>query len=497
MLKKILFGVVALIVLLVAVILFRTFTYGGAATGERVELPPVPEVSADRAASHLSEAIQFRTITVASGDPRVGQEGPWLELHDWLETTYPAAHAAMSRELVPGTLSLLYTWEGSDPSLDPLLLMAHQDVVPVNIGTEDDWTGAPFAGEIVDGYVYGRGALDDKGSLVALMEAADALAANGFQPKRTVLIMFGHDEEVLGHGAEAGIALLKSRGISPVMALDEGFAIIDPSPLTGKPMAYIGVSEKGYLTLTLTALAEGGHSSTPPRDSAAVRLARAIVALDENQMPADFSKPPVSDLFRVSAPDLPFMQKMAFANLWLFAGSVDSAMADIPAGNAMIRTTTAPTMLAGSAKENVLAQRAMATVNFRVHPNNTVEDVIKHVKDVTSDIKGIEVTVSDGGISGSEASPVSPTDNKAYAVLASVAEAQGGGAAVAPGLVLGATDARYASAITDSVYRFAPSVLNPTDLSGFHGTNERLAVENMKRLSEGYAQIIVAMDSGD
>ena len=185
MLKKILFGVVALIVLLVAVILFRTFTYGGAATGERVELPPGPEVSADRAASHLSEAIQFRTITVASGDPRVGQEGPWLELHDWLEPPSPAAHAAMSRELVPGTLSLLYTWEGSDPSLDPLLLMAHQDVVPVNIGTEDDWTGAPFAGEIVDGYVYGRGALDDKGSLVALMEAADALAANEFQPKRT------------------------------------------------------------------------------------------------------------------------------------------------------------------------------------------------------------------------------------------------------------------------------------------------------------------------
>jgi len=107
------------------------------------------------------------------------------------------------------------------------------------------------------------------------------------------------------------------------------------------------------------------------------------------------------------------------------------------------------------------------------------------------------VTVSDGGISGSEASPVSPTDNKAYAVLASVADAQGGGVPVAPGLVLGATDARYASAITDSVYRFAPSVLSPADLSGFHGTNERLAVENMKRLSEGYAQIILSMDSGD
>ncbi len=497
MLKKILLGLVALVVILLAVILFRTFTYGGAATGERVELPAAPEVSADRAANHLAEAIRFRTITVATGDPRPGQEGPWLDLHNWLETTYPAAHSAMNRELVPGTLTLLYTWQGSDASLDPLLLMAHQDVVPVNIGTEDDWTGAPFAGDIVDGYVYGRGALDDKGSLVALMEAADALAASGFQPKRTVYFMFGHDEEISGSGAEAGIALLKSRNISPVMALDEGFAIIDPSPLTGKPMAYIGVSEKGYVTLTLTALAEGGHSSTPPRDSAAVRLSRAIVALDENQMPADFSKPPVSDLFRVSAPDLPFVQKMAFANLWLFRGQVDSAMADIPAGNAMVRTTTAPTMLVGSAKENVLAQRAMATVNFRVHPNNTVEDVVNHVKAVTSGIKGIEVAVAEGGISGSEASPVSPTDNKAYAVLASVAEAAGGGAPVAPGLVLGATDARYASAITDSVYRFAPSVLSPTDLTGFHGTNERLAVENMKRLSEGYAQIILAMDDGD
>ena len=138
MLKKLLLGVIALIVILVGVILFRTFTYGGAAAGERVDLPPAPVVSAQRAAAHLSEAIRFRTITVASGDPRPGQEGPWLDLHNWLETTYPAAHSAMNRELVPGTLTLLYTWQGSDPSLQPLLLMERQDVVPVNIGTEGD-----------------------------------------------------------------------------------------------------------------------------------------------------------------------------------------------------------------------------------------------------------------------------------------------------------------------------------------------------------------------
>ena len=218
MLKKILMGLGALVVLVIGVVLYRTFTYGGAPVGDRVELPDVPAISAEKAADHLAEAIRFTTITLANGDPRPGQEGPWLALHDWLETTYPAAHAAMTREIVPGTLTLLYTWQGSDPSLKPILLMAHQDVVPVNMGTEGDWTGAPFKGDIIDGYVYGRGALDDKGNLVGIMEAVDALAASGFQPKRTILVQFGHDEEVLGSGAKAGIALLTPQAaLAPVM----------------------------------------------------------------------------------------------------------------------------------------------------------------------------------------------------------------------------------------------------------------------------------------
>ncbi|MFN7054630.1 M20 family peptidase [Hyphomonas sp.] len=495
MIRHILIGLGSIIAILFAVVIFRTLNYGADSVGGRVELPEPPAVSAERAAENLSRALQFRTITLTAGDPRPGQEGEWLALHAWLEEAYPAAHAAMTRELVPGTLTLLYTWAGSDASLKPLLLMAHQDVVPVNIGTEDDWTAPPFSGEIVEGYVYGRGAIDDKGSLVALMEAAEALAQSGFRPQRTLHFMFGHDEEVSGSGAEAGVALLKARGIEPEMALDEGFMIVDPSPLTGKAMGFIGIAEKGYLTLEIVATAEGGHSSTPPRNSAAVRLARAIAALDDNQMKADFTKPPVSDLFRSAAQDMPFLQRMAFANLWLFESMIDEQLGGVPAGNAMIRTTTAPTMLAGSAKENVLAQRASALVNFRIHPNDNPEDVIAHVKAVTAGIEGIEVHTGTEGLRGAGASPVSPTDNRAYAVLASVAEAAGNGAPVAPGLVLGATDARYASAITNNVYRFAPAVLSPEDLSGFHGTNERLSVENMGRLTRGYAQIILAMDT--
>jgi carboxypeptidase PM20D1 len=495
MLAKLLIAIGLAAAILIGVLLFRTFNYGAAPIGKRVALPTPPQISAEVAARHLSEAIQFKTVTLTAGDPRIGQEGEWLKLHDWLSRTYPAAHGAMTREIVPGTFALLFTWTGTDPALKPLVLMAHQDVVPVNIGTEGDWQGGPFAGEIKDGFVYGRGAIDDKGSLVSLMEATDALAKTGFKPKRTIYVLLGHDEEVSGSGASAGIALLKARGVTAEMALDEGFMVVNPSPMTGKPMGFIGIAEKGYITLQVTAIGAGGHSSTPPRDSAAVRLARAVVALDENQMPADFSKPPVSDLFRASAKDMPFVQRMAFANLWLFQGMVDQSLAGLPAGNAMIRTTTAPTMLTGSAKENVLAQRAVATVNFRIHPNNTEAEIIAHVKHVTRKIEGIEVAQIGENARGQGASAISPTDNRAYAVLASVAEAVGDGAPAAPGLVLGATDGRYASAITANVYRFAPAVLTPDELTGFHGTNERISVINMGRMPMGYAQIIMAMDA--
>ncbi|MEO0981590.1 MAG: M20 family peptidase [Pseudomonadota bacterium] len=497
MIKRIALGAAAALGLFVLFILVRTLTYGGGAQASAWDLPEAPFVSAENAAEHLAEAIRIRTITVAPGDPRPGQDGPWRELHDWLETTYPRAHRAMEKELVAG-YTLLYAWEGSDPSLKPILLMAHQDVVPVNIGTEGDWTGGPFDGEIIDGYVYGRGAIDDKGSMVALMEAAEALARTGFEPRRTIYFMFGHDEEVSGSGAAAGVQVLKDRGVEPEMALDEGFMVIDPNPLTGAALGLVGVAEKGYVTFEITAIGAGGHSSTPPRDSATVQLSRALIALDENQMPADFDGPLVAGMFEAAGPDMPFLQRMAFANLWLFRGAIENTAAKTPALNAMIRTTTAPTMLVGSAKENVLAQRATAIVNFRIHPADTEDDILAHINSVLEDVPGeFEVKMGRQGIRGEGASPVSPTDNRAYRVIAAAASEAGNGAAVAPGLVLGATDGRYAYAITDNVYRFAPAVMSTEDLTGFHGTNERLSVANMKRMAEGYAQIILGLDAPD
>ena len=211
-------------------------------------------------------------------------------------------------------------------------------------------------------------------------------------------------------------------------------------------------------------------------------------------MPADLSRAPVSTLLEAATPYMPFSQRLVFANQWLFGGFIDAQMSQIPAANAMIRTTTAPTMLAGSAKENVLAQRATAIINFRIHPNDTEEKILAHVEAVTSDIEGLTVSLGRSGIRGTGASHVSPTNNLSYAVLYAVA-ADSSGAPVSPGLVLGATDGRYASAITQNVYRFMPAVMSLEDLTGFHGTNERITVENMGRLATGYAQIILAMDA--
>lgn len=496
MIKKILMALVLAALILAGIVVYRTMTFGSAQSTAQMDLPDVPEFDADEIATRLSTALQIKTITLTAGDPRPGREGPWREFEAFLEESYPNFHAAAEKTpLGAQDLTLFFEWKGSDPSLQPILMMAHQDVVPVNIGTEKDWDAPPFSGAIQDGHVYGRGTLDNKASLISIMEAADALAASGFKPKRTIIIMLGHDEEVSGSGARAGVAHMKEKGIRPEMVLDEGFVVMDPFPLTGKPTGMIGVAEKGYITIKLTSEAKGGHSSMPPRNSANVQLSRAIIALDENQMPADFTKPPISEMIEATAGDMPFMQRMAFANLWLFRPMVEAGFAKDGSANAMIRTTTAPTMISGSVKENVLPQMATALVNFRVHPNDTPESVLQHVRDVIAGIDGVSADFDESGGIGSAASPVSPTDNRAYKVLASVARETGNGSPAVPGLVIGATDARWTVEISDNVYRFAPAMIPVGDLSGFHGTNERISVENLGRLAHGYAQIMKAMAS--
>src|SRR5579859_2587815 len=314
---RLLLGLVLILGVLVAVVLFRTFSFKPPAAADlaSVKVAPAVAVDVDAAAQHLSQAVQIQTVS--HQDLADDQPAEWTRLHDFLTATYPAAHAAMTREIV-GKNTLVYTWKGTDPSLAPIVLMAHQDVVPVTPGSETLWKHPPFSGAIAEGAVWGRGSVDDKGSLITLFEGVEALAKAGFKPKRTVMIVSGEDEETRGTGAQAAAALLKSRGIKAQFVLDEGLAEITDNPVTGGKLSLIGTAEKGYATLKVTAKAQGGHSSAPPADGGGVvALSHAVTAINDHGFPMDFRGPGAAMLQSV-APKAAFPVRMAVANTWLF-----------------------------------------------------------------------------------------------------------------------------------------------------------------------------------
>jgi carboxypeptidase PM20D1 len=487
--RNVLLGGLAMLILLVAVVAVRTATFAPAAATAAVTLPPPTPIDGARAAVRLGEAIRFRTVS--NQDPAQNERAEWDRLHAWLQATYPRAHAAMTREVLAGH-TLLYTWQGEDPALPPIVLMAHQDVVPVTAGTEGDWKQPPFSGALVGGAVWGRGAVDDEGSLVGLFEAAEALTERGFQPRRTVMFAFGHDEEQGGTGAQAVAATMKARGIRAQFVLDEGMLIIADHPVTGGAAATIGLAEKGYATLRVTAKAAGGHSSMPPapEKNATVVLGRAVSAIADNPFPLAFSGP-AREMMRGVAPDAPLMVRVAVANEWLFGPLLTRQIGATPAGAAMLHTTIAPTMLEGSPKENVLPQTATARINYRIHPDDAPADVLARAKAAVGDLP---VTLAWESPPNAP-SPVSSTTSAGWRVLSAVARESAGGAPVAPGLVLAATDSRALSDVAEDVYRFQPVRLTLAETGMIHGTNEHITVENLDRMAEFYARLISAAAS--
>jgi len=267
---------VGLVGLLLAIALVRTLMISAPDTSTADTSDQI-EVDALAVANRLGEAIRFQTLSTQTD--REANRAPFVAFAQWMETTYPAFHTVASREVIGG-YSLFYTWPGSDPALEPILLMSHIDVVPIAPGTEQHWEEDPFSGKVADGFIWGRGTIDSKGSLVAILEAAEYLVARGYSPRRTIHFSFGHDEEVSGKGADAISKILEARGIKPYAVIDEGGAIL--TGMAGVPgqVASIGVAEKGYLTLKLTATARGGHSSTPPEYTAIGGLAKAITKIE-------------------------------------------------------------------------------------------------------------------------------------------------------------------------------------------------------------------------
>jgi carboxypeptidase PM20D1 len=455
----------------------------------RDDVPPAPRVAlADEPAMLERLAAAIRIQTLSHQDPAQDDPAVFQAFREHLEASFPALHAALRRELVNGR-SLLYTWPGRDPSLPGVVLMAHQDVVPVEPGTEGGWEQPPFSGAVADGFVWGRGTMDTKGKLLALCEAVELLAREGFQPQRTTYLAFGHDEEVGGREGALVIAQRFQReGARFAWVLDEGGTIgTGIVPGVAAPVALIGISEKGYATLALTATAAGGHSSMPPPQTAIGILAEAVRRLESHPLPAGLRGATRHFLASV-APSMRFPLRVVVANQDLLEPLVLRALAGSPRGNAAIRTTTAVTMIQGGVKENALPASARAIANFRLLPGDTVESVLAFVRRVVDDPRvTVEVLA---GSTALDPSTESRIDGDAFALLARTIRASYPGVVIAPNLVLGGTDARYFHPLSDSVYRFGPLHVEPEDLKRPHGTNERIGVADYLDSVRFYVQLL-------
>ncbi len=482
MLRRILTGLTLALVLLAAALAINTLRQGSRQLGVAPAAPL--DIDANAAAARLAGAIRFRTVSHEAGGKTEGEE--FLKLHAYLAEKFPRVHAALKRETV-NEYSLLYTWPGSDPAVKPIMLMAHQDVVPIAPGTEKDWLVEPFAGLVKDGFVWGRGSWDDKGNVLAIMEAVEFLVSNGFQPRQTVYLAFGHDEEIGGDkGAAAIAALLKSRGAKLEFAIDEGLLVTE-GILKGiaHPVALIGIAEKGSATIELGATGPSGHSSMPARHGSIGALARALTRVEDHPMPGAI-KGVAREMFAVIAPEMNLLNRVMLSNLWLTGPLVQAQLEKGPSTNAMLRTTTALTVVQGGNKENVLPGRATALVNFRLLPGDSAASVLEHVKSVAG---GENITATLRG-TPREASPVSQTDSSAYRLINATIRANFPGAVVAPGLMVGGTDSRHMAGIADNIYHFMPTRARAEDLPRFHGTNERIAVTNYAEAIRFYAGLL-------
>ncbi len=451
---------------------------------------PVLEIDNAGAQARLGEAIRARTVS--SREDETSNHDQFVLLHTLLEASYPKTHAALKRELVGG-LSLLYTWPGVDPSAPGILLMAHHDVVPVAPGTKADWDVDPFSGLVKDGFVWGRGAWDNKGNLIAQLEAIEMLVGAGFKPRRNIYLVSGADEEVGGQrGAQQIAALLKERGVRLDFVIDEGMVIADGIvPGLRHPAAIVGVAEKGRLTALLKITAPPGHSSMPPPagSSAIAMMSAALQRVDSEPMPAGISGV-AREMFTTLAPEMNGFLRVAFSNLWLFGPVVQKQLEAVASTNALLRTTTALTMAHAGNKENVLPGVAEATVNFRLLPGDTIAAVLERMRAQVAQAVGqgqFELIASPGS---SEATPVSPTGSPAYQLLHRTVREVFPGVLVTPGLYLAGSDSVHFLELSDNVFRFSPVRVTPKDVGRLHGTNERISVDNLAEMIRFYHRLL-------
>ena len=424
--------------------------------------------------ARFQEAIKLQTISYNVHDSnKTALQG----ILEHIQKSYPILHSSelVTREMV--NLTSIYRIQGEDSEIKPVLFTGHVDVVPAEV---DKWSFSPFSGAVDNEIIFGRGTMDNKNTVFGLLEAMEHYLAEGKQPKRTVYMIFGHDEEVMGlYGAKAVVEVLKKRGIRFAFMLDEGCPVLKEGFFPGYrgPAGLICTAEKGFATFRLSVEHRGGHASAPPPEGGAINIiSNAINKLHTTPMPHLFGQGVEVNMFEHAAISqiLPF--RILSSNLWLFGPIVALVMNIKDSTRAQITTTFAFTQISGGVKDNVLPNSASVTVNSRILPGHTIEDVVSHVRKV---LDNPDITIET--LYANEASPISSTTSEGYNLLHHTIKQIFPSAIVLPGLLIGGTDTKWYGELCDDVYRFVPSYLGPDDIKKFHGHDEVLTVKNYEQ----------------
>ncbi len=446
------------------------------------DLAPVDDATAER----LAGALRCATVSGTGERADDSADGEFVRLAAHLEACFPRVHAEL--ELERFGHSRLYRWPGVEPERVSAILLAHQDVVPAG----DGWTHPPFAGVVDDGFIWGRGAIDDKSRVLAILEAVEAALAAGVRPRHTVYLAFGHDEEVFGDaGAVLMARRLRDAGVRAELLLDEGGVITEGvADGVSTPVASIMVGEKGYATVRLSVRETGGHSSMPGRQTAVGRIARAVARVQDRPFPLRLT-PVIADMLARLRTVMPPARRMLLGAAGVAGPVITRVMAARPQTEALVRTTTAPTVIRGGVKANVLPQHAEALVNFRILPGDSVDGVLAHCRRVIRD-RGVMVELVGMASEPSRTERPGP----AFDLVARLARQVVPGVAVTSGLVPGATDSRHYDGLAATRCNFAPIVLSEADLATIHGTDERISRVNYARLIEFNRRLIGELAAG-
>lgn len=481
LIKRLLFVLLLLVVIFASILTYNYLNF----KSRQITVAPIEKIDInDTAIDRFSKALKIKTVSPEN--PADFDSLEFRKFNDFIVSNYPLMDSLLDKKIV-NDFSHLYYWKGSDVARKPIILMGHLDVVPVIEKNLPEWKVGPFDGKILNDTIWGRGAIDDKVGVITLMEAVEHLLGQGYQPETGIYLAFGHDEEIGGpNGAVAMAAYLKEQGVEAEFVMDEGGVIAEGLvPGINKEVALIGTAEKGFLSLGFSVKIEGGHSSMPGDETAIDVLAEAVSKVKKNPLPTKLTVP-LQGFMDYLGPEMPFANRLAFANREILKPVILSIFEKTPSSSALVRTTTAPTIFNSGVKDNIIPQNANAVINFRILPETSIEDVLAHCKEVIDDdrVKIEKINTYN------EASNLSSTEAFGFKVLNKTVKELFPDVLTSPNLVVGATDSRHYKLLSPNIYRFSPIHLNENTKKSFHGLNERLSLSDFKNGIRFYINLI-------